>query len=60
LIAPEARGLAGFGYDSVFIDDQQTLTNAERLDAGEPTQRVKLHRQRAVAALFAALHQGAA
>lgn len=60
LIASAMRGQSGFGYDSVFIEEKHSQTNAERLDAGEPTHQVKLHRQRAVAALLAALSQGVA
>lgn len=54
-LAPARSGLGGFGYDSIFISENHSLTNATRLDRGEPAGQVKQHRQRAVEALLATL-----
>ncbi|MCA3243727.1 MAG: non-canonical purine NTP pyrophosphatase [Alphaproteobacteria bacterium] len=55
MVAPVRSGYGGFGYDSIFIGENHHLTNAVRLERGEPAAQVKQHRQLAVSALLAAL-----
>lgn len=55
-VALERRGSGGFGYDSVFIPNGETLTNAEAVDARGTLGKADDHRGRALKAFFEAFH----
>lgn len=52
VVAPEARGSEGFGYDPIFVPDGEERTVAE---LGDTWKRAHSHRARAAAALASAL-----